>query len=137
MNATNTEKGIAEATEAEPRPDAVEREMVKVFFVSYVPHALQARSVNIAVVMVGNEFADVRFASDWQGVLAIDPEADTEILTALKREILDKLQVPDKREEMLLQMEDSWSNTVRVSAGQGCLTHDPVAEIDTLASLYL
>jgi hypothetical protein len=133
----NANKKIADATEAELRPSMGEHRMVRIFFVSYVARALQNRSVNIAVVMVGNGFADVRFARDWRGVLAVDPEADTELLTELTQEIRDRLRVQDQREEMLLQMEDSWSNTVRVSAGKGCLTKDPVAEIETLASQYL
>lgn len=135
MNAINPHKVIAEAPE--PRSDIVEQEIVKIFLVSYVPRALQDRSVNIAVVMVGNGFADARFARNWQAVLAVDPDADTELLTQLTREIWDKLQVLDKREEMLLQMQDSWSNTVQISVGKGCLTKDPVTEIEILALQYL
>jgi hypothetical protein len=137
MNAINTQTGIVDATKSELRPDAAELRMVKIFVVSYVPQILRDRSANIAVVMVGEGFADVRFARDWQGVLALDPEADTELLTELAREIRDKLRVPDQGEEMLRQMEDSWSNSIQISAGKGCLTKDPTAEIETLASQYL
>jgi hypothetical protein len=132
-----TEKAIPDVPEVELRPGSDEQRMVKIFLVSYVPSALQDRCVNIAVVMVGSGFADARFARDWQGVLAIDPEADTELLTELTREIRDKLRVTDQREEMLFQMEDSWSNTIQLSAGKGCLTKDPATEIEMLASLYL
>jgi hypothetical protein len=116
---------------------ASERNVKKVFFVSYVPRAIENGSVNIAVVIVGNGSADVRFPRDWERVLAIDPEADTELLTELAREISDKIRGPDGGEDMLLRMHDSWSNAIRISVGRGCLTGDLAREIDVLASLYL
>jgi len=111
--------------------------MVKVFLVSYLPHALKEERVDIAVVMIGEGFADMRVARDWQRVLVLDPGADIELLTELTREIRDTLQVPGEREEMLLKMEEYWSNAVRLSVGKGCLTADPASEIETLASEYL
>jgi hypothetical protein len=133
----NAEKGITRPVKSDLVPPAGERQVMKVFLVSYVPRTLENGSVNIAVVMVGNGSADVRFARDWKRVLAVDPEADTDLLTELTREIRDKMRVPDEGEEMLLRMEDSWSNTVQVSIGRGCLTEDPATEIEALASQYL
>jgi DUF3037 family protein len=116
---------------------APKQQMVRVLFVSYQPHPLKDERVNIAVVMIGDGFADVRVQRDWQRVLAIDPGADIELLTALTLEIRDKVRVPGQREEMLLNMKDSWSNAVHLSLGKGCLTADPASEIETLASEYL
>ena len=111
--------------------------IVKVFLVSYLPRVLKDERVDIAVVMIGDGFVDVRVAQNWQRVLALDPDADVELLTALTCEIRDKLRVPGQREEMLRKMEHSWSNAVQLSLGKECLTADPASEIETLAAQYL
>lgn len=132
-----TEKQITQSGEGGLLSAAPEQHTVKVFIVSYLPHPVKDERVNIAVVMIGDGFADVRVARDWQRVLAVDPGADIELLSALTLEIRDKVRLPGQREEMLLKMEDSWSNAVQLSLGKGCLTADPASEIETLASEYL
>jgi hypothetical protein len=132
-----TEKEITALTEDGRPCPATEHRAMKVFFVRYLPHALTGSFVNFAVIMAGDGFADVRFVPDWQRVLALDPEADIDLLTALTLEIRDKLREPGQLDEMLCKMEDSWSNTVQLSPGKGCLTEDPASEIETLKSLYL
>jgi hypothetical protein len=107
------------------------------FLVSYVPHTLRDESINIAVVMIGDGFADVRFVRDWQRVLVLDADADIELLKELACEIRDKLRAGGQREDMLLMMENSFSNAIRLSPRKGCLTEDPTTEIETLASQYL
>lgn len=114
-----------------------EQQVVRVFLVSYAPHLLKDECVNIAVLMVGEGFADARFARDWQRVMAFDPEADIELLTALTGEIRDKLRDIGELEEMLQRMQDSWANAVQLSIAKGCLTGDTATEIETLASQYL
>ena len=52
-------------------------------------------------------------------------------------EIRDKLRAPGQLEEMLLRMEDSWSNTIQISGGKGCLMENPSTEIEVLASQFL
>ena len=116
---------------------ASEKHLTKVYLVSYAAHALEKDSINIAVIMIGDDFTDVRFACDWQRVLTQDPEADIQLLTALRSEIQEKMRVPDQREEMLVRMEDSWSNTLRLTRGKDCLTADPAAQLERLASLDL
>jgi hypothetical protein len=118
-------------------PPQTKRTFLEFFLVSYAPNASSEQSVDMAVVIVGDGFADVRFAPNWDRVLALDPDADTELLTTLTSEIRGNLQVADRREEMLRGMQDSWSNTIRVSPRKGCLTDDPATEIETLASQYL
>ena len=114
-----------------------EQQVVRVFRVSYVPHALKDECVNFAVIMVGDTFADVRFVHDWQHILALDPEADIGLLTALTGEIREKLRDRGQLLEMLQRMQDSWANTVQLSLAKACLTEDPAIEIETLASQYL
>jgi hypothetical protein len=132
-----TEKEITQSGEDGLLCAATEPHIVKVFLVSYLPHSLKDERVHIAVVMIGDGFADMRVARDWRRVLALDPGADIELLAELTREIREKLQASGQREEMLRKMGDSWSNAVRLSPGQGCLTANPASEIETLAAEYL
>ncbi len=119
------------------QPGGAKRHSLKFFVVSYAPTASSEQSVNIAVVIVGDGFADVRFVPNWERVMALDPEADIELLTALASEIRDDLRAADQREDALHRMQDSWSNTIRVSPSKGCLTDNPATEIEILASQYL
>jgi hypothetical protein len=105
--------------------------------ISYAPHALRDESVNIAVAMIGDGFADVRLVRDWQRVLSLDPDADIRVLEGLTSEIQDKLRNGRERAEMVAEMEQSFSNVIRVSPWKGCLTEDPEAEIERLAEHYL
>ena len=114
-----------------------ERRTLEFFLLSYQPHPLRHDSANIAVVLFGDGFADVRIAPDWQRVTAIDPRADVKLLRAVASEIRDRLQAADKREEMLRTIEDSWSGAIQISARKGIVTADPSTEIETLASQYL
>lgn len=107
------------------------------FLVRYVPHTLRNESVDIAVVMTGDGFAEVRSVRDWQRVLALDPDADIELLKGVVRDIHDKLRTGEQRDEILLMMEHAFSNAIRLSPTKGCLTRNPAIEIETLASQYL
>lgn len=137
---TDAKNAGEEATQpVEPRNLALvtDRHRLGFFLIRYVPHPLRDESVNIAVVMVGDGFADVRFVRDWQRVLALDPGADIGLMKGLAREIRDKLHAGEQREQMLLVMEDSFSNAIQLSPRKGCLTEDPAIEIEALASQYL
>jgi hypothetical protein len=127
-------KKICLVADAMPRP---ERCALEFFLVSYVPHPHRNESANIAVVLFGDGFADVRIAPDWQRVTSIDPRADVKLLTAVASEVRDKLRAADKREEMLRAMADSWSDAIQISAKKGIVTADPATEMETLASQYL
>lgn len=114
-----------------------ERRTLSVFFVRYVPQAMRGGFVNIAVIMIGDDFADMRIVRDWKRVLAFNPDADIELLSMLMSELSESLRLPLQREEMLLRMKDSWSNAIQISQCRGCLADDPNTELETLASLYL
>jgi Protein of unknown function (DUF3037) len=98
---------------------------------------LRDESVNIAIVMVGDDFADVRIVCDWQCVLELDPDADILLLKQLACDIREKLRNKEQRKEMLSRMEQSFSNAIQLSPWKGCLTEDPATEIETLAARYL
>jgi hypothetical protein len=133
----NTEKELVIPVRDRPLCGATGQHTVEVFLVSYVPNALKDESVNMGLLMVGGSFADVRFARDWKRVLALDSDADIELLSALTLEIREKLRDLGRPEEILRRMEDSWSNSVQLSAGKGYVTDDPAKEIEILASQYL
>jgi CO dehydrogenase nickel-insertion accessory protein CooC1 len=105
------------------------------FVLRYVPNVVKEEYVNVGIIMVGEGFAEVRFAPDWRRVLVLDPDADIDLLTGLTVEIQQKLR--GQPQEMLREMQDSWSNTVQLSPGKGYVTDDPATEIETLASKYL
>lgn len=127
-------KKIRLVRDTTPRP---ERRTLEFFLVSYVPHSHRSESANIAIVVFGDGFADVRITPDWQCVKAIDPRADVKLLKAVTAEIRDRLQAADEWGEMLRTMEDSWSNAIQLSPRNGIVTEDPVVEIERLASQYL
>ena len=98
---------------------------------------LRDEGVNIAVVVLGDSFADVRFLNNWERVLAVDPHADTDLLKALACTLRAEFLHGTRREEVLCMMEDSFSNTIRLSPWKACLTEDPESEIETLVAEYL
>jgi hypothetical protein len=104
---------------------------------TYVPHMLRDEGVNIAVVVVGHGFVDVRFVVDWERVLAIDPDADIDLLKGLVYGIRNELLNGERCEEVFFIMEHSCSNALRLSPWKGCLTDNPATEIETLAAQYL
>jgi hypothetical protein len=102
-----------------------------------MPHPLRDEFVNIAIVMVADDFIDVRVLSDWQRVLNLDPDADVLLLKGLVRDFRDKLRQEEHPEMMLSAMEQSFSNAIQLSPWKGCLMEDPAVEIETLAAQYL
>jgi len=118
-----------------------ERRQFEFFLLRYVPHAVRERFVDFGLILQekGNAggFADIRFTRDWQSVRDLDPEADEEVLEALQKEIAERFGKPEERGDVLKLLGDSFSNVFQLSPTKGCLTDDPVREIDLLAALYL
>ena len=119
-----------------------DRRQLEFFLLRYVPDAVKDEFVNIGVVMIeagtiGAGFADVRFTRDWRRVRCLDPDADVEMLAALEREIRGQLATTHDRDVLLRRLEDSFSNVIQLSPAKGCLAEDPVAEMETMASIYL
>jgi hypothetical protein len=117
-----------------------EKRQLEFFLLRYVPDAVKDEFVNVGLVMLetkGGGFADVRFTRDWRRVRCLDPQADVEVLATLEREIRGQLAATHEREVLLRRLEDSFSNVIQLSPAKGCLAEDPVAEIDTMASIYL
>jgi Protein of unknown function (DUF3037) len=119
-----------------------EKKKLEYFLLRYVPDAVKEEFVNFGLAMIerptsGAGFADVRFTRDWRQVLCLDPQADLAMLQATGREI-QKLVVEMRNiEEVIETLNKSFSNLVQLSEAKGCLTEDPVKEIETMARMYL
>jgi len=118
-----------------------EKRQLEFFLLRYVPDAVKEEFVNIGVVMFepganGNGFADVRFTRDWRRIWCLDPQADVEMLQALERDIRKQIVDTHDRDLLIGKLQDSFSNTIQVTAMKGCETEEPLAEIEALARLY-
>jgi hypothetical protein len=110
------------------------------FVVRYQPNLVHEKFVNIGLVMValGNaDFGDVRFLKNWTPVLRLDPNADTEVLTEFATDVGEQIRNREKREQMLQQMKESFSNIIQLSASRVCVSEDPTSELEKLSAQYL
>jgi len=110
------------------------------FVLRYVPNAVRETSINIGVVMValdGAYFGQVRFLKNWIPVLRFDPNADLNYLKAFARDIREQIDNPQKRQQMLQQMKQTFSNSIQLSTPQICFAEDPLSELEKMCSQYL
>src|SRR5208337_3322351 len=117
-----------------------ERRQCELFLLRYVPDAVKDEFVNVGVVLVesGGGYADVRFTRDWKRVRCLDPEVDVEMLEGLEREIKERmLEGAGGQEWLLARMQDTFSNTVRLTPGKAVLADSPQEELGRLAEMYL
>lgn len=101
----------------------------------YVPSALADEAMNIGLLVWNENFAEVRFTTNWDRLLRFDPNADLEMLEAICRDIGPKMHSADWR-QMVQKIEDSFSNIIQCSKRGHCLCADPVREVENLASIY-
>jgi hypothetical protein len=116
-----------------------DRRQVEFFLLRYVPDALREEFVNIGVVVrePASGESTARFAPDWKRVRCLDPDADTEVLDALVRDLQQKLAHAADRATLLRAMQDSFSSAIRVSPEQGVLAASLDDEARRLAQMYL
>ncbi len=111
------------------------------FLLRYVPDAVKDEFVNIGVVLLDPERKpELRFTRDWSRVQCMDPDADLEMLESLEKDLRASLlgnAAGNVRELMLKRLDDSFSNTIQISAVKACLTESPAAELETLSRMYL
>src|SRR5581483_4162962 len=84
----------------------------------------------------GAGFSEVRFTRDWRRVQCIDPDADLEVLQALERDLASRIKDVSDRPTLMKMLNESFSGTSEVAPTSGCLTEDPVKEMETLARMY-
>jgi len=118
-----------------------DKRKLEFFLLRYVPDAVKEEFVNIGVVMFEpgmnrHGFVDVRFRRDWRRVWCLDPQADVEMLQALERDVRRQIVDTHDREMLVRKLQDSFSNTIQVTAMKACEAEEPGAEIESLARLY-
>jgi hypothetical protein len=113
------------------------------FQVRYVPDTVKNEFVNIGV-MVREAAEDrggetlVRFTRDWQRVRCLDPDADTSMLERLETDLRQRLASTDEgAKPFLVQMLDSWSNTLQISDAKACLAENLAAAMDTQMKFFV
>lgn len=112
---------------------------LKFLVLKYAPRPIDNNSVCIGVLAFEvdtGSYTEVRFIKTWEPVLRLDPDADLEVLGALKREI--EIDWPDreKRERLVNMFLGTFSNALQVQEVSS-LTETPAQEMDAFASQYL
>jgi hypothetical protein len=113
---------------------------LKFLILQYTPSVLNEGFVNIAVLgyeVDTGSFAEARFLDGWEAALRLDPNADIEMLDALRKEIQGGWPDVERRETLLKLLLDSFSNSVQIFQEQTCLTNDPEKEMRDLVLRYL
>lgn len=112
------------------------------FQVRYVPDTVKNEFVNIGVLVreadVRGGETLVRFTRDWQRVRCLDPDADTSMLERLETDLRQRLASTDEgAKPFLVQMLDSWSNTLQISDAKACLAENLAAAMDTQMKFFV
>jgi len=113
------------------------------FLLRYVPDVVKGEFVNFGLVALedrgkGVEVIEVRYTRDWERVLRSDPQADTDVLEAIRKELLEGVGQNTDRQALLQKMTDSFSGVLQISAVMPVLTERTIAEeVQTVAQIYL
>jgi hypothetical protein len=109
----------------------------------YVPNIVRDKSVSIAAIFIDacdeeKGTCTMTLAADWQTqVQLVDPNTDLEMVAAVLSEIGERLLSPGQRCEVIRQLEDSFSNTVRVSERRKCPVMPSADTIEAFARQIL
>jgi len=120
-----------------------EKKQLEFFVLRYVTDVVKGEFVNFGLVTVadsgnGSELVDVRFSRNWERVLRNDPQADVEVLEAIRKELQAEIGHATDRATLWRRMGDSFSGLVQVSGAMPVLTEQPVlVEIETVAKQML
>jgi hypothetical protein len=122
---------------------AIARVQCEFFLVRYVPDLVKDEFVNIGVVVregtgVPGASTLVRFTRDWSRVRCLDPDADIPMLESLEGELCGREgDGGGGMRSTLSVMEDSFSNSVQLTPGKGCLAENLTTEMELLMRLYV
>jgi hypothetical protein len=111
--------------------------------IHYLPSATNSKHLDVGVIVFEKTndavtYTAARFIPDMDAVLAIDPDADIDMLRSCFRDFENKLLDPSDREEFIRTMRDTFSNVLQISDPKAVLVSaTPERDIDNLASLYL
>jgi Protein of unknown function (DUF3037) len=122
---------------------AAEHRHIEVFVLSYVSQVVAGNKYNVGLLALERRderrrFLGARFIADATGLLAIDPNADVDMLRGFFREIEHRLRELEDADSYLNMMLDSFSNTIQISDEKTVvISGDPQDEIDKLAAIYV
>jgi len=117
----------------------VDEHTLEYFLLRYVPDLVRNEVSDVAVILLDPKHLDTGFCrlrcvSNWQSrVLAVDPDADIAVLSALLREIEERLSNLTSRGEMLQLLESSFSNALCISQRYPYSSGNPDRDLGQLA----
>ncbi len=128
-----------------------ERLPCEFFLIRYVPDVVKGEFANIGVLLreassgaaaaVRSEPVPpvVRFTRDWTRVRCLDAGADIALLEALESEIASRLAgSADLETKPITQvLEDTFSNSLQITAPRACLAESIPAELEQLMRMYV
>lgn len=115
-----------------------EMKQLDFFLLRYVPDAVKGDFVTFGVVLLEpGGGGEVRLTKDWRRLLCADPDADLEWLQAIEADIRSEVRNTPGRDEFLKRMNNSFSNSIQLSAIQGVTAENMDAALHDLESLYL
>lgn len=120
----------------------MERRQFEFFLVRYVPNPVRAEFVNIGVILHDLESIEctavIRITRNWNRVLCIDPEADTEMLEALEEDINSQFAEGNESVKVLLSaLQQQLSNSLQISEPNITLGANLTVETDRLMVMYV
>jgi hypothetical protein len=118
-----------------------DQRQLEFFLLRYVADAIRDEPVNIGIVLFDGRLESgsvlVRMTRDWRRVRCADPDADLEMLQALEHDLRVQLAEVRGRAGVMRRLQESFSNSLRLSPAQSCLGEEATAEIEALARMYL
>ena len=119
------------------------RRQLEFFLLRYVPDAVKDEFVNIGVVMIeaGDHRCRLCRCAIYAGLEAGAVFGSATLMLRCWRRWSGRFAGNWRRRMivtvLLRRLEDSFSNVIQLSPAKGCLAEDPVAEMETMASIYL
>jgi hypothetical protein len=105
--------------------------------IRYVPDPVKDEFVNIGVLLrqpSAPERMELRFTRDWTRVRCIHPEADIAMLEALEIEVRQRMKDSSR---LIGLLEDTLSNTVRITEPKGCLAETFLTQVEQLMRMHV
>jgi hypothetical protein len=122
---------------------AAESRPFEFLLVQYVPDIAASARLNVGVVLFERtgdrlNFATARFVKNLHRLVAFHADADIALLGSTFRDIEERLEKPDERDEVLRMLLENFSNMLQVSGPKTIsVVGNPTSEADRLTSVYL
>jgi Protein of unknown function (DUF3037) len=112
------------------------------FLIRYVPDPVKGEFTNIGVLLrearPDAPATHIRFTRDWTRVRCMDVDADIGLLEALEAEIAGRLNLVSANAKPILSViEDTFSNSIRMTEPRACLAENIPTELELLMKMYV